>query len=137
MFLMTELNRLYSALKGCDALSGCSVIKAYPYVKKPTILKKTVVTVSPAHTELKNVTLGEKSAFGVYGFNIDVFVPQQEGSPCESDTVEAVIKAVFDMKPIGIKVSDFRRADVLNAFTVRCVVQFSGAVDLSGEVQDG
>ena len=137
MYLQAELNKIYTALKESEALENYIVIKAYPYATKPTKLQKSVITVSPAASELKNVTLGEKSAFGTYGIYTDIFIPQESGSPCGSDAVQKIIEILSDFEPVNIKISEFKNEDVLNAFSLRCLFRFSGAISLDGEEING
>ena len=137
MFLKAELNRIYDALRSAQALEECSVIKAYPYVKKPTVLKSTVITVCPAAADMKNVSLGGECLFGSYGFYVDVFIPQQEGTPCNNGFIEDVIEVLSQLEPKRIKVFDLKKEDVLNAFNVKCLVEFSGEAEAETEDDNG
>ena len=137
MFLQAELNRAYEALKASEELSDFSIIKAYPYVKKPTILQSTVITICPAASNLKSVSLGSEELFGTYGIYVDVFIPQQEGSPCDNTAVEGITEALLPLGAVKVSISDVEREDVLNAFCVRCLFEFSAGVEAETEEENG
>ena len=129
MYLAAETNRVYNALKDCAALDGCRIIKAYPYAKKPTKLRRTVITVSPSDAEFKNTALGFECAYGKYAVAVDIFIPLESGSPAESGVCDGVINGVLALKPDGIRLTEFRPYDELGAYGARCIVSFSGSVN--------
>lgn len=129
MRLHSMTGKVYRSLKNSEALSDCRVIMAFPYIKKPTRLTKTVITVSPAGAVLKGFTLGEKSVFGDFSVNIDMFTPQEKGSPSENGLLDLVTQAALSLEPTSIKLGGFNSNDVLGAFEAQCTVTFSDTFD--------
>ena len=126
MYLISPVNRVYAALRESEGLGNCVIIKAFPFTKKPTRLRHTVITVSPSETRLKNTALGEERACGKFGVSIDVFTPQQEGSPAENGVADSIIKALYPLEPTEIEISEYSASDELGAFSVKLKAFFSG-----------
>lgn len=125
MYLMSVTDRVFETLKGSEALSDCVIIRAFPFAKKPTRLIHSIITVSPDRTEFKNIALGGECAFGTFAVAVDVFSPQEFGSPVTSGVCDNVIKALLETKPVKISVSPYSEEDDLGAFRVRCTAYYS------------
>ncbi len=125
MCLSEAVDKVLAALKAEEGLGGCVVIKAYPYIKKPTRMKSTVIAVSPCEAELSNTSLGGDRMFGRFTVRAYIYSPQDAGSPAENGISDSVFKALLTLQPAQITLSDFKRADVLGAFEAECRVSFN------------
>ena len=135
MYLLTAAEKVYQALKNCEALSNCVIIKAYPYAKKPTRLRRTFITVSPAEAEVKNTALGGNSLYGKFSVSIDVFAPQESGTPVENGVTDGIVSAVLPLEPAEIKIGSFTANDDLSSFCAKCLLTFSS--DIIQTQEDG
>ncbi len=125
MYLRQLTDEVFSALRGYSGLENCVIIKAFPFAKKPAKLAHTVITVSPDTAVFENTALGEESAYGIYAVGIDVFTPQEQGSPAENGALDFVVSALLPLKPSKIELGGFKASDSLGAFCSHCRVTFS------------
>ncbi len=137
MYLNLITDKVYRTLKEYGALSECAIIKAFPYAKKPTRLTRTVITVSPGGALLNNTALGEECAFGEFSVNINIFTPQEQGSPADNGTLDTVTQALLPLEPIRIKTGGFDGNDMLGAFEAQCTAVFSDILSTEDNSNEG
>ena len=131
MYLAAETEAVYRLLTAEEALAGTHIIKAYPYVNKPTRLKKPVLCIAPCGLEAERCAVGQKQYLGSYRIRISVYVPQSLGSPVVDRTLEAVIKALGATGFHRLQVSDIKTMDVIDCFTAACEVTYRSQIGFS------
>ena len=126
MRLYQASDEVYRALKSSESLKDCYIIKAYPCAVKPTRLKRTVITVSPAVGEFESEALGGGEYYGGFYVKTDIFIPFSFGSPVKSEVTDGVIKALCMLKPSQIKAGEFKSDDNLSALHAECEIRLFG-----------
>lgn len=132
MYLNKKVNDIVNKLSSDKRFDNIKVIMAYPNVNKPTQLKKIVVTVSPSEIDAENISVGENCFYGDYSVNIDVFVPQNFGSPCIQQTVESVVDLLKDEMPKAVRVSQIKVDNALFCYYVNCRITFCDVINFGG-----
>ena len=131
MYLSAETDAIYRLLSESEALAGTHIIKAYPYVNKPTRLKKPVVCISPSGLEAGRCTVGQKQYLGSYSITVSVFVPHSLGSPVADKTLEAVICLLGKTGFHRLQVSDIGSMDAIDCFTADCKAEYRSQIFFS------
>lgn len=130
MCLDDELDAFIERLKSCEALEDVRIIKAYPYVLKPTKLKRAVITVSPSEINAQKISLGQKNLFASYVIDADIFVPVELGSPKIWEYIRGILLSQTNSFPSSVYVSRVTAVDKLSCCTVKCSVTYNGALEL-------
>lgn len=128
MYLTNETASILQLLKSNEALADTHIIKAYPYVNKPTRLKKPVLCVAPGGMEADHIAIGQKQYLGSYSIIVSVFVPHSLGSPVADKTLEAVIQSLSTTGFHRLQVSDIRTADAIDCFTATCKASYRSQI---------
>lgn len=136
MYLNKKTTDIVQKLSLDKRFKEIKVIMAYPDVNKPTRLKKIVVSVSPSAIDAENISVGEECMYGEYKIDIDVFVPQNFGTPCVQEVVQNIIDALKDEMMSGIKVSEIKAYNSLFCYGVNCRLTFLGEIDFGGSADD-
>lgn len=128
MFLNEKITELFEKFSNDENLSDIKFIRAYPYAKKATILESVVATLSPGDISVESVAMDNKSYYGSFGVNIDVFVPYEKGSPASMDVTERIINSALDMTSIGVKVGKIHNDTITACYRVSATVTYNGAI---------
>ncbi len=134
MYLSNETDAIFHLLKNNDALEDTHIIKAYPYVNKPTRLKKPVLCIAPGGFEAMPVSIGQQQYLGSYCINISVFVPHSLGSPVADKTLEAVIQSLGTTGFHRLQVSDISSVDAIDCFTAVCKAEYHSQILFSEDM---
>lgn len=135
MFLNEKINELFDRLSNDENLKDIKFIKAYPYAKKATILESVVATLSSGDIKIESVAMDNKSYYGSFGVNINVFVPYEMGSPASMTILERIINSALDMTSVGVKVGTIQNDTVTACYRILATVTYNGAI--SKEEIDG
>lgn len=133
MYLDDKTDAVIAALKSADALSDCKIIKAFPFVRKPTFIGKSVIAVSPYSVDVENIAVGQECCFGNYSIEAEIFSPQELGTPGIAGTVEKMLGALMNLEPKGIKAYPIDIDANLRCYTAKCVLTFNGEISFGGE----
>lgn len=136
MYLNKKVKDIVSKLSSDERLRDTKVIMAYPNVNKPTQLRRVVIAVSPSSLNAQNISIGDVCIYGEYSVDIDVFVPQNLGTPCIQDVVEKIIDIIKNESLSGIKVSQIKVNNSLFCHYVNCCMTFRGEIDFGGSAYD-
>lgn len=128
MYLSSETEAVFRLLKDNEALADTHIIKAYPYVNKPTRLKKPVLCVAPGGLEATHLSLGQEQYLGSYGIVISVFVPHSLGSPTADKTLDAVIQSLRSTDFHRLQVSEISSVDAIDCFTAVCKAEYRSTI---------
>lgn len=136
MYLNEKVKDIVYRLSQDTRFEHTKIITAYPDSNKPTRLKQIVVCVSPSSVDAENIAVGEAFMYGRYSVDIDVFVPQNFGSPCVQTAVQNLMDALRAELPVGIKVSQIQVNNSLFCYSVNCCLTFCGEIDFGGGKND-
>lgn len=134
MYLDSEIDAFIGRMKQSPAFKKTDIIKAYPYVMKPTLLDRVVITVSPAVIDGKNVSLGEENIFAYYTIDADIFVPCEFGSDRMCGLIEAVLKSQLDSSFSAVATSRVGADDKISCLTAKCSFTYNGELNLGKAV---
>jgi hypothetical protein len=132
MYLAKEIDVLTEALRENSYFDNVKIVKAYPYLNKATRLSKTVIAISPAGIDAKNISIGDENLFGDYSIAFDVFIPIQSGSPIESSVIEQLLVTMSKCYPVGISVSEISVNNDISCCTAKCIFTFNGEIGIGG-----
>lgn len=119
MYLSKEINSILETLRSTEELENIKFIKAYPYVKKGTVLKNKIATISSGDIDLETISLDNEDYSGKYSINIELFVPFSFGSPVALDDMEKIFRVVMDSKVCGIKIHTLYKDTVAECYRIK------------------
>lgn len=128
MYLSAQVSSYINLLKSKAYYSDKYVIAAYPYTYSPTRLDRALITVSPCGMDAKRAGIGADSFSAEYGIRVDVFVPQDSGSPCVTDIIDNIIADIAELYPLAYTVSDVTEASSISCFTANVKFTHSGII---------
>lgn len=119
MYLSKEIDDVLSVLNSAEELENIRFIKAYPYIKKGTIIKNKIATVSSGEIDLESISLDNDDFSGKYSVDIELFVPFSLGSPSALDDMERIFKVVMDSRVCGIKIHNLVKDSVAECYRLK------------------
>lgn len=119
MYLNREVNNILATLKSSDNLEDIRFIKAYPYVKKGTVLKNKVAAVSSGEVNLETISLDNDDYCGKYSIDIELFVPFNFGSPVANDDIERIFLAVMDASVCAVKMHPITKDSIAECYRAK------------------
>lgn len=128
MLLEQETNRFIEAVRAHITDENTVVLWAYPYVRKPTRLKKCYAAVSPGTMTAERAELGGERLFGEYGIVTELFVPQEYGSQRLHMLAAGVMEAARESDAVRIEMDEPKQRDALGAYSLTVKASFSDEI---------
>lgn len=136
MYLTCEIQGIIDYLRADKHFDNTHIVKAFPYMKKPTKLRKIVIAVSPSEIEAENISVGDVNLYGEYSIDFDVFSPQELGTPVVFDSIQNIIEILKCFYPSRIYVSKITPVDEISCFSAKCTLTFNGEINFGGAVNE-
>lgn len=136
MYLNKLIDEIAAKMKSDDNFENINIIKAYPYVDKPTILKKQVITVHPYALDLQSIAVEQQIMQGEYSVEFDIFSPFDMGSPSVCELSEKIMCFLKPYNPINIKSQGISVENTVRCYKSKFIVTLSDFIDLGGDFGD-
>lgn len=124
MCLQDKVQAFVAWMKQDAALADCDIFIAYPYLKKPTQLKRPAIAVSLSGAQWESIALGQDCYASSYAFEAAVFVAQELGIAQLQRVVEDVVTIGGAWLPASVSVSPVSVRDSIDCFYVKCTFTF-------------
>lgn len=125
MYLDDKTDEMLKLLKSNSQLANISFIKACPYEKKQTKIKKKIATISVGELDLDSISVDNENFFGKFAVDIDLFVPYEFGSPIAYEDMGKIVRTVLNKSVCGIKLSSVVKASSAECYKMKATFTFS------------
>lgn len=125
MYLTDNIDALIEKLKAKAELKDIWFVKAFPYVKRPTVLSKPAAVIFPWDLDIDSISIDNLDYSGTGSIAIDLFSPQHLGSPAATDYMQRILSCVLTPNVAKVSVSSVVKDDDTECYKVGAVITFS------------
>ncbi|WP_177916817.1 hypothetical protein [uncultured Eubacterium sp.] len=134
MYLDNQTDALIKRLRLCAELGDIKFILAFPYSRRPCMLRSKVAVIVPEHMELESAGVDGLDYIGKASVGIHLFSPFRLGSPLAFDTMQRIVEQAVTPLVSKISISPIETDESTECYRLKAVLTFD--VDMSKEAEN-